>query len=114
MTLKQGVEQLAEIHKLIIYILNKEELPEEWKDSIIVPIYKKGDKTDCSIYRGISLLTNTYKILANILLSRFIPYAEGIIGVHRYGFRRNRSTTVHIFCIRQIPEKNGNTTKQCM
>ena len=29
-----------EIHKLIIFIWSKEELPEEWKDSIIVPIYK--------------------------------------------------------------------------
>ena len=33
-----------EIHKLIISIWNKEELPEEWKESIIVPIYKKGIK----------------------------------------------------------------------
>ena len=32
------------IHKLIIFIWSKEELPEEWKGSIIVPIYKKGDK----------------------------------------------------------------------
>jgi hypothetical protein len=34
------------IHKLIIAIWNKEEPPEEWKESIIVPIYKKRDKTD--------------------------------------------------------------------
>ena len=34
----------CEIHKPIISISNKEELPEEWKESIIVPIYKKGDK----------------------------------------------------------------------
>jgi hypothetical protein len=37
-----------EIHKLIISIWNKEELPEEWKESIIVPLYKKGDRTECS------------------------------------------------------------------
>ena len=64
------------IHKLIISIWNKEELPEEWKESIIVPIYKKGDKTDCSNYRGISLLPTTYKILSNILLSSLTSYAE--------------------------------------
>ena len=47
------------IHKLIISIWNKEELPEEWKGSIIVPIHKKRDN-----YRGISLLPTTYKILS--------------------------------------------------
>jgi len=47
----------------------------------------------------------TYKILSNILLSRLIPYAEEVIGDHQCGFRRNRSTTDHILCIRQILEK---------
>jgi sorting nexin-29 len=94
----------CEIHKLIISIWNKEELPKEWKESIIVSIYKNGDKADCNNYRGISLLQTTYKILS-ILLSRLIPYAEEIIGDHQCGFRRNRPTTDHIFCIRQILEK---------
>jgi len=53
----------SEIHKRINSTCNKEELPEE---SIIVTIYKKGDKTDCSNYRGISLLPTTYKILSDI------------------------------------------------
>jgi hypothetical protein len=51
----------SEIHKLIISIWNKDGLPEEWKESIIVPIYKKGDKADCNNYRGISLLPTTQK-----------------------------------------------------
>jgi hypothetical protein len=76
----------SEIHKPIIFIWNKEELTEEWKESVIVPIYKKGDKTDCSNYRGISLLSTTYKILSNILLSRLTPYAGEITGDHRCGF----------------------------
>jgi len=42
-----------EIHELIISIWNKEEMPEEWKESIIVSIHKKGDKTDCTNYRSI-------------------------------------------------------------
>jgi hypothetical protein len=76
----------CKIHKLIISIWNKEELPEEWKKSIIVPVYKKGDKTDCIYYRGISLLPSTYKILSNILLSCLTPYGEEIIGDHQCGF----------------------------
>ena len=70
----------CEIHKHIISIWNKEELPEEWKESIIIPVYKKGDKTDRINYRGISLLPTMYKILSNTLLSRLTQYAEEIIG----------------------------------
>ena len=50
----------SEIHKLT--------KPEEWKESITVPNYKKADKTGCFNYRSISLLPTTYKILSNILL----------------------------------------------
>ena len=71
-----------EIHKIITSIWKKEKLPEEWKESITVPIQKRGDKTDCNNHRGISLLPTTYKILSNILLSRLIPYAKEIIGDH--------------------------------
>jgi len=57
-----------EIHKFINSVWNKEELPEEWKELISACIYKKGDKRDFSSYKGISLLSNMYKILSNILL----------------------------------------------
>jgi hypothetical protein len=50
----------CEIYKLIISIWKKEELPEEWKESIIVLIYKTGNNTDCITYRDISILPPTY------------------------------------------------------
>jgi len=58
------------IHKLVTSIWKKKKLPEEWKMSIIIPTHKKGDKTDCNIYRAISIFPATYKILSNIPLSR--------------------------------------------
>jgi hypothetical protein len=60
----------SETHKLINSIWNNEELPDLWKSSVIVPIHKKGDKTDCSNYPGISLLSTSYRILSDILFSR--------------------------------------------
>ena len=85
--IKEGGRTIRyQIQKLTVSIWNKEELPADWKQSIIVPIYKKGDKTDCNNYRGISLLPTTYKELSNILLSRLTPYAEEIIGDHQCGF----------------------------
>jgi len=43
--------------------------------------------------------------LGGILLSRLTPHAEKLFRGQRCGFRRNRPTTDHIFCIRQILEK---------
>jgi hypothetical protein len=86
-------------------IWNKEEVPHQWKESIVIPIHKKGDKTDCSNHRGISLLSNSYKILSNILLTRLTPYVDGIIWDHQCGFWHNRSMADQIFYIQKILEK---------
>jgi hypothetical protein len=43
----------SDVHKIFISVCNKEEVPDQWKESIIVPIYKDDDKTDCGNYRGI-------------------------------------------------------------
>jgi hypothetical protein len=80
----EGRKIRSGIHKGINSIWNKEELPEDWEESVIVLIYKKGDKTDRSNYRGISLLPTTYKTLPNILLSRLNSYAEEIIGKRNF------------------------------
>jgi hypothetical protein len=49
--IKAGGETLcSKIYKCICSIRNKEELPQQWKESITVPIHKKGDKNDCNNY----------------------------------------------------------------
>jgi hypothetical protein len=97
-----GETLLSEIHKFIRSIWKKEEILQQWKESMAVPIYKKGDKTDCNNYRGTSLLSTAYKILSNILLARLTPYISEIVGDNQCGFHHNRSTTDQIFYICQI------------
>jgi len=82
--------------------------------SIIVPIYKKGDKTECSNYMGILLLPTTYKILSIILLSRLTPYAEEIIGIIEVDFdATGQLLTIYSAFVKYL-RKNGNTMKQCI
>jgi hypothetical protein len=102
-----GKTLCSEVHKLICSVWNKEELPQQWKESIFVPVHKKGDKTDCNNYRGISLLSTAYKILSNVLLTRLTPHVSEVTWDHQCGFCHNRSTNDQIFYIRQIIEKMG-------
>jgi hypothetical protein len=87
-----GKMLLSAIHKLTNSIWKKEELLDQWKEPIIVPVHRKGDKTDCNNYSVISLQLTSYKILSNVLLSRLSPYVDEIIG-----FRHNRSTTDFLY-----------------
>jgi hypothetical protein len=51
--IQSGGETLESvIQKLTNSTWNKEELPYQWKESIIVPIHMKGDKTACNIIVG--------------------------------------------------------------
>ena len=66
----------SKIHKIINIIWNKKELPKQWKVSIIVLIYKTGNKMYCTNYRRMSYLSSTCKILSSILPSMLTPHAE--------------------------------------
>lgn len=99
-----GRELKTQILKLIQQIWKEERIPENWNESLICPIYKKGDRKKVENYRGISLLNTGYKILALVILNRLQEYSEGIIGDYQSGFRMGRSTIDHVFVIRQIME----------
>ncbi|KAH0816507.1 hypothetical protein GEV33_006284 [Tenebrio molitor] len=49
-----------------------EGFPQEWKEGIICPIYKKGEKDTASNYRGITLLNTAYKVYAMIVKERLM------------------------------------------
>ena len=55
------------IYKLKIMILEKEQLPNQWNEGIMCPLYKKGDRPDCTNYRPITLLIVARKIYLFIL-----------------------------------------------
>ena len=66
---------------------------------MIITLYKnKGEKADCSNYRGITLLSVAGKVLARILLNRLKST------IAEPNLKANKSTT-DIFVLRQLQEK---------
>ena len=97
-----------ELHKLFQLIWTRESVPQEFKDSNILPIYKrKGGRSSCDNYRGISLLSTAGKILARILLRRLLEnVTENTLSESQCGFRPGRGTSDMIFVARQLQEKS--------
>lgn len=81
-------------------------IPEEWNESVVVPIYKKGNRKDCNNYRGISLLNSAYKIYAKIITNRLNTITEALLTEEQNGFRQNRSCIDGVFTLAQIIEKH--------
>lgn len=96
--------------EMLTQILNKAwktaTVPEDWKMSIILPIFKKGDSSDCSNYRGITLLSVVSKVYERILEKRLKMAVEEQLEEAQSGFRKGRSVQDHIFSIKQMIEKN--------
>ena len=88
-----AVKIASSLYKLSLQIWETEEIPKDWKDGIIVPVFKKGRRKDSGNYRGISLLSTAEEILARILLNRLneriVPH---IVPETRCGIRSGRGT----------------------
>jgi hypothetical protein len=81
-----GPELLQRIFDLLLQIVDQESMPEEWEIGIIFPIFKKGDRRECSNYQGITLLNITYKIFTCLIYNRLGKYSELTLGEHQAGF----------------------------
>lgn len=104
--IKYGNEPMYNaLHKIICKVWQSETMPKEWNIGVICPVYKKGDKLECSNYRGISLLCSAYKVLTNILHRRVEQIAEEALGEYQCGFRKGRGTTDQLFVVTQAAEK---------
>lgn len=70
--------------------------PSKFKDSYVVPIYKKGDSSNTKNYRGITILTNLSKIFESILYNQMYPFFSTKFSCKQHGFVRQRSTLTNL------------------
>ena len=74
------------MYELVRQIWEEERIPEEWKETIIIPA--------------------AHKILSNIISGKIKPYIEKVMGDYQNGVRDERSVTSIIFALKISNEKH--------
>lgn len=98
-------EMMTTLTTLLNTIWKQEKIPEEWKTGTIIPLPKKGDLSNCSNWRGITLLSLPSKVLTIVILNRIRDKINSKLRDEQSGFRPGRSCTDAIFALRNIINK---------
>ena len=95
----------SEMEKLFRVVWESEDVPEEWKQGLIVKLPKKGDLTICGNWRGLTLMSVPAKCFGKCLLLRIRDAVDRRLRREQAGFRRGRGTNEQIFILRNIIEQ---------
>ena len=102
-----GDELAAELTRLFKELWSEGEIPQDFKDALIIYLYKtKGDRRLCDNHRGISLLTNDGKIFARVIVNRPTTRLKSTFSDSQCRFRSGKGTTDMPFAARQVQEKH--------
>ena len=93
-------------------VLNQGALADEWKLANIVPVHKKGDKSEVVNYRPISLLCIVSKILERCVLYKLSDHLIGLINSQQHGFIPGRSCTTQLVEVLDHIERLLDNRKQ--
>ena len=106
-----GEEGTTFLCEMLNKICEEEHIPEAWRKSSLIPIYKdKGDIMSCGNYRRIKLMSHSMKLYERIIegrLRRLVTISE-----EKFGFMIGKSTTDTIFALRQVQEKYREGQKE--
>lgn len=89
-----GKGLMNNLHIFFNYILLHLDVPKQFKQSALIPLFKNGDKSVVSNYRGICIQNAMYKIFTVILLNRLekYVYSNNLLLESQAGFRKSYST----------------------
>ena len=100
-----GDMTLNRLHEICLEVWTSGVWPEEWTQSVFIPLPKKGDLHQCSNYRTVALVSHASKILLKVILERMQMKLEEEIAPEQAGFRPRRGTRDQITNLRNILEK---------
>lgn len=116
-TLKAIKEVVAPVLTVLINkSLNHGVFPGALKKSIVVPVYKSGNRDCITNYRPISLLTATSKVFEKIMNKRINNFleAKNLLSESQFGFRAGRSAEDAIHSFTDFVIQKIDNKKKCI
>jgi len=105
--LKADIDTTTELlYTLFGKIWDEEKVPADWKEGYLIKLPKKGDLSNCSNYRGITLLSVPGKVFNRVILERIKDAVDSKLRDQQAGFRKNRSCADQIATLRIIIEQS--------
>ena len=99
-----GYTMVQWLKEILNVVWRSRKTPQEWRESIIIPIYKKGGRTECGNYRGISLLSVVGKSYARIVSDTLKALMNASVMDEQGGSRAGRGCIDPVFAMRQVFE----------
>ena len=90
------------LHSICQQTWETQQWPQDWKRSVFIPIPKKGDAKERSIYHTTALISHARKVMLKILQDKLQQYMNGEIPDVQAGFRKGRGTRDQIANIHWI------------
>ena len=99
-----GSGMVCLLDQLFSVIWQEEAVPRQWREGLIVNLFKKGDKEDPGNYRGITLLSVVGKVFCKVLNNRLVQCLdkEGVLHEGQAGFRVGRSCMDNVYSLNEI------------
>ena len=86
--LKDGAVKV--LHTICQQIWKTQKWTQDWKRSVFIPIPKKGNAKECSIYCTIALISHSSKVMFKILQAKLQQYVNHELPDVQTGFRKGR------------------------
>ena len=84
----------------------------QWKQANVVPVHKKGNKSQVSNYRPISLLCIVSKVMERYIYNSVYNIVEPLINTHQHGFMTGKSCTTQLLSVYDTVGKHLDEGKQ--
>ena len=97
------LKEMSSVLALPLFLIHRQsletgELPSQWKEAVITPIFKKGERQNPENYRPVSLTSVICKILERIIAKKIIHHVKenGLDCKEQHGFTTGKSVTTNL------------------